>query len=116
MKYRSQSGLANRIKRDLRRSPPDSWPETEGIASHLSMSPSTLRRRLADEGMTYQALRDAIRREMAVSWLGEVGLSFDEVSSRVGFADTSSFYKAFRKWTGVSPGAYRSLILDPYGS
>ncbi|MNE85972.1 HTH-type transcriptional regulator VirS [compost metagenome] len=80
------------------------------------MSPSTLRRRLADEGMTYQALRDAIRREMAVSWLGEVGLSFDEVSSRVGFADTSSFYKAFRKWTGVSPGAYRSLILDPYGS
>lgn len=111
VKYRDPLSLASQIKQDLRLLPADQWPETEGVAQGLHMSASTLRRRLADEGQTYQGLKDGVRKELAIQWLGEPQLSFADIAQRLGFADTSSFYKAFRKWSGSNPGHYRSLIL-----
>lgn len=111
VKYRDPDSLANRIKNDLRQMPADTWPETEGLAASLCISASTLRRRLADEGQTYQGLKDSVRKELAIVWLAEPQISFAEIAGRLGFADTSSFYKAFRKWSGSNPGHYRSLIL-----
>ncbi|WP_350612929.1 AraC family transcriptional regulator [Pseudomonas sp. HY7a-MNA-CIBAN-0227] len=112
VKYRDPDSLATRIKNDLRQMPPQDWPETESLANTLCMSASTLRRRLAEEGLTYQGLKDSVRKELAVIWLAEPHISFAEIASRLGFADTSSFYKAFRKWSGSNPGHYRSLILN----
>ena len=111
VKYRDSDSLAARIKHDLRQMPPDTWPETEGLAATLCMSASTLRRRLAQEGQTYQGLKDSVRKELAIVWLAEPQISFADIAGRLGFADTSSFYKAFRKWSGSNPGHYRSLIL-----
>jgi len=115
VKYRDPASLATRIKHDLRQMPPDTWPETEGLAASLCISASTLRRRLAEEGQTYQGLKDSVRKELAIVWLAEPQISFAEIAARLGFADTSSFYKAFRKWAGSNPGHYRSLILDGAG-
>ena len=92
--------------------PANTWPETEGLAANLCISASTLRRRLADEGQTYQGLKDSVRKELAIVWLAEADISFVEIAVRLGFADVSSFYKAFRKWSGSNPGHYRSLILS----
>ena len=111
VKYRDPDSLAMRIKHDLRQRPAQHWPETESLAHDLCMSASTLRRRLAEEGQTYQGLKDSVRKELAVVWLAEANISFAEIASRLGFADVSSFYKAFRKWSGSNPGHYRSLIL-----
>ncbi len=112
VKYRDPDSLASRIKHDLRQLPADTWPETEGLAASLCISASTLRRRLAHEGQTYQGLKDSVRKELAIVWLAEPQISFAQIAERLGFADTSSFYKAFRKWSGSNPGHYRSLILD----
>ncbi|NMZ51981.1 AraC family transcriptional regulator [Pseudomonas poae] len=112
VKYRDPQSLATRIKHDLRQLPPDTWPETDGLAASLCVSASTLRRRLAEEGQTYQGLKDNVRKELAIVWLAEPQISFAEIAARLGFADTSSFYKAFRKWSGSNPGHYRSLILN----
>ncbi|KQM50504.1 AraC family transcriptional regulator [Pseudomonas sp. Leaf15] len=112
VKYRDPTSLANRIKHDLRHMPANTWPETEGLAANLCISASTLRRRLADEGQTYQGLKDSVRKELAIVWLAEADISFVEIAVRLGFADVSSFYKAFRKWSGSNPGHYRSLILS----
>jgi len=112
VKYRDPDSLATRIKHDLRQMPPDTWPETDGLAASLCISASTLRRRLAEEGQTYQGLKDSVRKELAIVWLAEPQISFAEIAERLGFADTSSFYKAFRKWVGSNPGQYRSLILS----
>ena len=112
VKYRDPDSLAARIKHDLRQMPADTWPETEGLAASLCISASTLRRRLAQEGQTYQGLKDSVRKELAIVWLAEPQISFAQIAERLGFADTSSFYKAFRKWSGSNPGHYRSLILD----
>ncbi|MFL1495400.1 AraC family transcriptional regulator [Pseudomonas antarctica] len=115
VKYRDPDSLATRIKNDLRQMPADSWPETDGLAASLCISASTLRRRLADEGQTYQGLKDSVRKELAIVWLAEPQVSFTEIAARLGFADASSFYKAFRKWSGSNPGHYRSLILNEAG-
>jgi len=112
VKYRDPDSLATRIKHDLRQMPPDTWPETDGLAASLCISASTLRRRLAEEGQTYQGLKDSVRKELAIVWLAEPQISFAEIAERLGFADTSSFYKAFRKWVGSNPGQYRGLILN----
>ncbi|WP_460125289.1 AraC family transcriptional regulator [Pseudomonas sp. S2_C03] len=112
VKYRDPQSLASRIKQDLRHLPAQQWPETEPLAQQLCMSASTLRRRLAEEGQTYQGLKDSVRKELAIGWLAEPSISFAEIATRLGFADASSFYKAFRKWSGSNPGHYRSLILN----
>lgn len=111
VRYRDPDSLARRIKDELRQLPPARWPETSAQAQALSISASTLRRRLADEGQTYQALKDAVRKELATTWLADAGVGVAEIAERLGFADTSSFYKAFRKWSGCNPGHYRSLML-----
>jgi len=111
VKYRDPLSLASQIKQDLRQLPAEQWPETQGMAQSLCMSASTLRRRLADEGQTFQGIKDGVRKELAIGWLADPDHSFADIAQRLGFADTSSFYKAFRKWSGTNPGHYRGLIL-----
>ncbi|MGY8821051.1 MAG: AraC family transcriptional regulator [Pseudomonadales bacterium] len=111
VKYRDTTSLASRIKAQLRELPADQWPTSEALARTLCVSASTLRRRLAEAGQTYQAIKDQVRQEMATLWLADASITYAEIAERLGFADVSSFYKAFRKWSGTNPGQYRSLIL-----
>ena len=111
VKYRDPDSLASQLKLQLRQLPAAQWPETAALAQGLCMSASTLRRRLAEEGHTCQGLKDGLRKELAMGWLGESRLSVAEIAQRLGFADTRSFYKAFGKWSGTTPGHYRSLML-----
>ncbi len=111
VRYRDPASLPSRIKTQLRESPAEQWPTSERMAQSLCVSPSTLRRRLAEAGQPYQAIKDQIRQEMATLWLADANVTYAEIAERLGFADVSSFYKAFRKWTGTNPGQYRGLIL-----
>lgn len=112
VKYRDPASLARRIRRQLGDIAPAQWPDAAALARALCLSPSTLRRRLADEGQTYQGLKDSVRRELAIAWLAEAQATLGNVAERLGFADASAFYKAFRKWFGCNPGHYRQLILQ----
>jgi AraC-like DNA-binding protein len=107
VKYRHSASLAARIRRRLRRHPPQEWPDFDTLARELHTTPATLRRRLDEEGQTYRALKDELRRDMAIDYLGRGGLVVAEVASRLGFAEPSAFHRAFRKWTGATPGEYR---------
>jgi AraC-like DNA-binding protein len=84
---------------------PDGEPAQETIARALGMSSRTLQRRLAAEGTTYQALVEKTREDLARSYLA-AGWSVTAVAFTLGFADTSSFSRAFRRWTGKSPSDY----------
>jgi AraC-like DNA-binding protein len=74
----------------------------------LGLSTATLRRRLDAEGAAWGPLKDAVRRDLALQLLAEGRLPVAEVAARLGFEDASTFYRAFRKWTGEAPGAWRS--------
>ena len=67
------------------------------------------RRRLAAEGKSYQGVKDALRRDAAIHLLLNPDLTLEDVAQQVGFSETSTFHRAFKKWTGVTPGLYRQL-------
>lgn len=77
------------------------------VASGLHVSTRTLKRRLAAQGVTYSEVLEEQRREKALLLLRSPSLSLDEVAEQLGYSDTSNFRRAFRRWTGVSPAAYR---------
>ena len=82
-------------------------PSFEAIAEALHMTPQTLRRRLKAEHTSFQELKDNIRRDIAIYLLGKPELSVNDIALKVGFTEPSTFHRAFKKWTGVTPMSYR---------
>ncbi len=81
--------------------------DVAAVAEGLRMSARTLQRRLSAEGTSYAELLDALRRELALRYVGDHTLSLSEVAFLVGFADQTTFHRAFVRWTGRTPGAFR---------
>lgn len=81
----------------------------DALSGHFCMAPSTLRRKLAGEGQSYQGLKDQVRRDLVIARLDIGASNFSELAFDLGLADTRAFYKAFKKWTGTTPGQYRAL-------
>lgn len=79
----------------------------EEIAGALNMSGRTLRRRLAEQGLSFDALLDNVRRTRVLSLLANPRLLFEQIASEAGYSDVRSFRRAFRRWTGVSPSEFR---------
>ena len=113
LKYRDQASLTERIRRMLRRYLTQEMPSLEVISDMLATTPQTLRRRLQREGQGYQMIKDALRRDVAVEYLTQSDLPLLEVATRVGFSEASTFHRAFKGWTGLTPGAYRQAHNEP---
>jgi AraC-like DNA-binding protein len=73
------------------------------IARKLGISERTLRRRLAEKGLTFQALQDSVRKEQALLFLNTSDLSIEAVGRLVGYDDVHNFRRAFKRWTGTTP-------------
>lgn len=86
----------------------DGEPDRSDIAGALNMSPRTLQRKLSDGGDSFQALVNETRQQLAEYHLGRDELSASEISYLLGFSEPSNFYRAFKKWTGQTPGQYRN--------
>ncbi|PTQ90975.1 AraC family transcriptional regulator [Agitococcus lubricus] len=82
------------------------FPSLEQAASDLGMSGRTLRRKLAEDGTTYQQELDQVREKLAKEYFYRGGTSITQLSIMLGFADSSAFAKAFRRWTGLAPTAF----------
>ena len=71
------------------------------------MSPRTLKRRLAEQGTTYSEIIDDARRQRALLLLGDRRLTLDAIAAQLGYSDTANFTRAFKRWTGKTPGEAR---------
>jgi AraC-like DNA-binding protein len=111
VKYRDQASITERIRRLLRRHINDELPSLDAVGKALSMTPQTLRRRLREEGQGYQAIKDDLRRDIAIEYLAQPELSLIEIANLLGYSEPSTFHRAFKSWTGVAPGEYRSTRL-----
>ena len=110
VKYKNGSSLAarsgagcgsscrarSRISRD--------WPRS------CNMTPATMRRRLHEEGESYQSIKDQLRRDLAIGYLSHSSRSVMDIALELGFSERSAFHRAFRKWTGASPGEFRRTL------
>lgn len=81
------------------------------IARRLSVSPRTLQRRLAARGMAFRTLVDQVQAQLAMALLAKPELTIDEIAAQLGYAQASSFHRAFRRWTGRTPGDARQDLL-----
>jgi len=90
------------------------------VARALGMSERTLRRRLAESGVSFQSLLDGLRKNRALELLGNRHVSVEQIAFAVGFTDPHNFRRAFRRWTGSTPAALRAELaasmaeMDPY--
>ncbi len=82
-------------------------PSADEVAHSLHMSVSTLRRRLLEEGTSYQKIKDEARRAAAINYMNSPQLSINDVAILMGFDEPSAFFRSFKKWTGMTPGDYR---------
>jgi AraC-like DNA-binding protein len=79
------------------------------ISQQLAMSSRSLQRKLLEQGLNYRQVLDDYRRELAIVYIRQPGLSQGEISYKLGFSAPSNFSRAFKNWTGISAGEYRNL-------
>lgn len=102
----TSSRVVDRVRALLPELLPETGAELAHLAARLRMSPRTLQRRLRDEGTSLEAEREGFRRQQACALL-EAGTPIAEVAWRLGYSAPSAFHHAFRRWTGLSPRAWR---------
>jgi len=88
-------------------------PQLESIARRLLMAPRTLQRRLRDQGLVFNDVLDAMRFRAARTYLAQPDVAVAEVAYLLGFAEQSSFNRAFRRWSGQTPTQYRRRAAGP---
>ena len=101
-------GLVSRL-RTMMPDEQQNWLSLKAAADRLAMSPRTLIRRLGSEGVTYQALLDEAKSEMACWYLQNTSLPMSVIAERLGFADDTNFSRSFRRWRERTPLEFRKV-------
>jgi AraC-like DNA-binding protein len=99
--------LADRLRSYLMTFTPSELPTMDEVARVFGTSPRSLRRRLADEGVSYRALTRSLLETSATRSLRHERGPLKQVAEALGFSDPSAFNRAFKRWTGVTPAAFR---------
>lgn len=107
LQYRRDRLLVARVRERLLAHPAEA-ATAQGLAAGLHISVRTLHRQLKEEGASLQSLKDEARRARAVSLLRHTKKPLKQVALAVGFRNEKSFARAFRHWTGLAPGQFRS--------
>jgi AraC-like DNA-binding protein len=105
-----RGSLVEQVKLRLSQRLPAGQASAEAIADELHMSPRTLQRKLRERGKTYRDVLEETRRELAEQYIQDPTVSINEITFLLGFSEPSSFTRAFRRWRGTSPTAYRDAI------
>ncbi len=104
--------LRERVRAALLELLPSGRTSLGDAAQRLAMSARTLQRRLGEDGTSFQAVLDETRRELALHYLQRTAITSGEISFLLGFADPSSFFRAFHGWTGLTPERARGTSAD----
>lgn len=106
-----ERALVGRVKGEIVALLKGEEPTLATVADRLAMGVRTLQLHLKNEGVTYQQLLDEVRHDLAIRHLRESFFSTTDIAYLLGFSEPSVFYRTFKKWTGVTPGAYRNEAL-----
>jgi AraC-like DNA-binding protein len=94
---------------------PDHVPDLDEVARYLNLSVRSAQRKLSEYGTSYSQILDAIRKELALTYLRQTSNSVLYVSERLGFSEQSAFQRAFKRWTNTTPRRYRLEVLGKGG-
>jgi AraC-like DNA-binding protein len=110
LQHLSTSTLVERVQRVLWNQLSEGRPSLHSVASALGVSARTLQRRLREEEVSFAELLDTFRERMAGMLLARRDLAIYEVAFLLGYSDPSTFFRAFRRWKGVSPRQFREAV------
>ncbi|MES0875169.1 helix-turn-helix transcriptional regulator [Sinimarinibacterium thermocellulolyticum] len=105
-----ESAVLDEIKRVVARRIANGPPTLDAVAVVIGLNARTLQRRLAEEGLSFRDVVEAVRKAQAERLLRCAELSLNQIAFLLGYAEQSSFHSAFRRWTGQSPGAWRRTL------
>lgn len=105
----ARSSIKEQVKVVVKRSLASGRPDLAEVARDLGMSERTLQRRITDENSSFRELLAEARQELGRQLLADPSSDIEEVACLLGYQDTSSFYRAFRDWEGVTPNRWREL-------
>lgn len=112
---RSAPTLVERVEREIADRLAKGEATLEEVARALGLSARTLSRRLAEQGTSFNAALQELRRALALSYIENSDLSLTEIAFLLGYGEISTFSAAFRRWTGMTPGAARARASGPGG-
>lgn len=102
--------LPAQTKGEIARALSEGLPKMTDIARRLGLSARSFHRRLAEHGLSFQTLTEETRREIAVAMLQEDRFSLSEIAFLTGYSEQSAFNRAFKRWMGMTPAAYRKSL------
>lgn len=105
-------GLRQRVAQSVHRLLRGGEPTLAAVASELFMSERTLQRKLSTEGLRFTDVLDEVRQQSALDYLRRRRITVDEVAFLLGFATPTSFFRAFKRWTGQTPEAWRRAMVQ----
>lgn len=105
-RYRAMTNCGGRVRDYLLRGAAD-MPTLEDVAKAFLTTPRTLRRRLAEEETTFREILEGVRHDLATQRLRDTKMSIQEISLSLGYRDMATFSTAFKRWKGLTPGAFR---------
>ena len=82
----------------------------DDLSRYMYVSPRTLRRHLKNEGQSYLGIMNSLRAQVACEWLKGSEIKIDDIACKMGYAEASSFIRAFKQWTGITPRQYRNSL------
>lgn len=107
VRFCNRQGLSAEVYKQLRNCRYEHWPTLADMAEERALSIASFRRQLQREGFSFQELKDEVRRAIAFECLRNTDLSITVIAEKAGFCEASAFHRAFKQWTGESPGHYR---------
>ncbi|NDZ16456.1 AraC family transcriptional regulator [Variovorax sp. WS11] len=110
-----QTSTSARVCAEIARRLQQGEPRRQDVAAGLGLAERTLQRRLQEESVSFQALLDRTRRELARQYLAEARHTLHEVADLLGFVDASNFFRACKRWFGLPPAQYRARLWHDAG-
>jgi AraC-like DNA-binding protein len=104
--------IADQVRRYVRDAFPRGDSSIESIGKRMGMGARTLQRWLRDEGTSHRQIVEQVRHELALRYLVETRMPIKEVAVFLGYSELRAFYRAFERWTGLAPAAYRKNTMS----
>lgn len=102
----AKDDIVNQVRQHILATPGE-FPSLDQVSEKMNVSIRTLRRKLDQHDTSFQSILNKIREQIATKYLQTTNLTVEQIAQLVGYSDTSNFRRAFQKWTGTTPSAYR---------